>query len=423
MNDLNRRRFLQSASLIVAGGYSQFAFGNSTVEPPKFADVPTFNPKALFLTWQRDPTTTMTVQWIGSEAEGAERPVWYAKKGSGQWRNQEYSTRPFPITDQWVHRAELTSLEPGTDYIFRVGTDSAEQRFRTAPAKDTNAIQFVSGGDCGVGPHPRHTNKLAAAQSPLFALLGGDLAYENGKDPDRFLEFLENYSNDLRDDEQRLIPMIACLGNHDVDGSYGQPLKRARFFNSVFDGLFPETGYAALDFGQYLSVVLLDTNHTSPVAARRPIGWHERSRNVRIARTCSWPITCRPTHRTESLKGRLALAEPAQITGDIGCRCSNGTTSMPSWSTTITPTRERIRCWMGDRTRRAFYILATGPGDGFANRRIWINVRTSRSLRKVITYPCIASKASSDSIWRFRIPAALSTSARRPNAAERAAAD
>jgi acid phosphatase type 7 len=266
VNDLNRRRFLQSASLIVAGGYSQFAFGNAKIEPPKFADVPTFKPRALFLTWQRDPTTTMTVQWIGSEAEAAQRPVWYAKKGSQQWRSQGYSVRPFPLTDQLVHRAELTSLKPGTDYIFHVGADSAEQCFRTAPAKDTNTIQFVSGGDCGVGPHPRHTNKLAAAQSPLFALLGGDLAYENGKDPDRFLEFLENYSSDLRDDEQRLIPMIACLGNHDVDGSYGQPRKRAPFFYSLFDGLFPETGYAALDFGQYLSVVLLDTNHTSPVA-------------------------------------------------------------------------------------------------------------------------------------------------------------
>lgn len=266
MNVFNRRRFLQSASLIAASGYSHLAFGQSTAEPPQFADVPAFKPRALFLTWQRDPTTTMTVQWIGTESEGAQRPVWYAKKGSPEWRNQTYSTRRFPLTDQWVHRAELTSLEPGADYIFRVGTDSDEQAFRTAPAKDTNSIQFVSGGDSGVGSHPRHTNRLAAAQSPLFALLGGDLAYENGRDPNRFLEFMENYSNDMRDDQQRLIPMIACLGNHEVDGSYDQPRERAPFFFSMFDGLFPETGYAALDFGQYLSVVLLDTYHTSPIA-------------------------------------------------------------------------------------------------------------------------------------------------------------
>jgi acid phosphatase type 7 len=33
----------------------------------------------------------------------------------------------------------------------------------------------------------------------------------------------------------------------------------------VFDGLFSETGYASLDFGDYLSMIFLDTNHTSPI--------------------------------------------------------------------------------------------------------------------------------------------------------------
>jgi hypothetical protein len=133
------------------------------------------------------------------------------------------------------------------------------------PAKDTNAIQFVSGGDCGVGEHPRKSNKLAAAQTPSFVILGGDLAYEQGEHPDRFLEFLQNYSSDLRDEHDRLIPLVACIGNHEAVGRYGQTRKQAPFFYSVFDGLFPNTGYAALDFGQYMSLVFLDTNHTSPI--------------------------------------------------------------------------------------------------------------------------------------------------------------
>ena len=97
-----------------------------------------------------------------------------------------------------------------------------------------------------------------------------------GGSPDRFLEFLQNYSADLRDDQQRLIPLVGCIGNHEVVGGYEQPRTKAPFFYSVFDGLFPETGYAALDFGQYLSLVLLDTNHTSPIAARRRIGLSAR---------------------------------------------------------------------------------------------------------------------------------------------------
>lgn len=276
MSEFDRRRFLQCASLAMAGGYADVVFGKVSGSAPKFAERPTFEPKALFLTWQRDPTTTMTVQWVGSEADGAHRPVWYAKKGSQSWHKKEHSTRGFPMTDHRIFRAELTGLEPGTEYVFRVGTDSSEQRFRTMPTKDTNTIQFVSGGDGGVGAHARTTNKLAAVQAPAFVILGGDIAYENGESPDRFLEFLENYSADLRDDQQRLIPLVGCIGNHEVVGGYGQPRTRAPFFYSIFDGLFPETGYAALDFGQYLSLVLLDTNHTSPVSGAQT-DWLERT--------------------------------------------------------------------------------------------------------------------------------------------------
>jgi hypothetical protein len=281
MNDFDRRRFLQAASMAVAGGYAHLAignavFGNTPVEAPKFAENPTFKPRALFLTWHRDPTTTMTVQWIGSEADGAARPVWYAKKKESIWKTQAHTTRRFPLTDEWLHRAELTGLKPDTDYVFRVGTDSAELGFRTMPEKDTNVIQFVSGGDCGTGPHPRATNKLAAAQMPQFAILGGDLAYENGENPDQFLEFLENYSDDLRDEKQRLIPMLACLGNHDVSGKYGQPREHAPFFYALFGGLFTDTGYAALDFGQYMSLIFLDTDHTSPIGGAQT-DWLEKA--------------------------------------------------------------------------------------------------------------------------------------------------
>jgi hypothetical protein len=265
MNGLDRRRFLQTASLVAAGGYTHFVLGEAAKALPAFAARPTFKPTALFLTWQRDPTTTMTVQWVGSETDGSQRPVWYAKKGAQIWQTQNFSSRRFPMSDHWIFRSELTGLEPDTEYIFRIGADSAEQSFRTMPAKDTNPIQFVSGGDSGVGDAPRHSNRLAAAQAPAFVVLGGDIAYENGRDAERFLEFLENYSNDLRDG-QRLIPLIGGIGNHEVDGGYEQSREKAPFFYSVFDGLYPETGYAALDFGQYMSLVLLDTGHTSDIA-------------------------------------------------------------------------------------------------------------------------------------------------------------
>jgi len=260
----DRRRFLQAGSLLLAGGYARSLWGDEVLPPPKFAESPTFEPTALFLTWQQDPTTTMTVQWIGTEQQAADRPVWFAKVGSNEWRRLAGKAKPYPLTDKSVIRTELTGLSPDTEYMFRVGLDSAEQRFRTMPAKATNAIQFVSGGDAGIGSHPVQTNRLAAVQKPQFVVIGGDLAYENGKNADVFLEFLKNYSRDLRNGQQ-LIPMLACIGNHEVNGGYGKPRTDAPFFYSVFDGLFTDSGYASLDFGDYMSLILLDTNHTTPI--------------------------------------------------------------------------------------------------------------------------------------------------------------
>jgi hypothetical protein len=144
------------------------------------------------------------------------------------------------------------------------------------PAKANDTIHFVSGGDSGVGKHAVATNHMAAAQSPMFVVMAGDIAYEDAKSPQIFLQFFKNYSRDLRDAQQRLIPLLGGIGNHEVLGRFGRPRHEAPFFYSVFDGLYPETGYASLDFGDYLSLVFLDTNHTSPVAGAQT-DWLEKT--------------------------------------------------------------------------------------------------------------------------------------------------
>ena len=266
MTDWNRRDFLRCTSLMAGWGCASSLLAGPTPAMPGFAADATFDPTALFLTWQRDPTTTMTVQWIGDgEKDGLTRPIWYAKERSDEWRSVPSKSRRFPFTDRWIFRTELTGLEPNTDYRFRVGLDSAERRFRTMPATATNTIHFVSGGDSGIGEHAINNNHVAAAQSPMFVVLGGDLAYENGESPADFLQFLKNYSRDLKDEKGRLIPLLACIGNHEVDGGFDQTRNEAPFFYAMFDGLFTDTGYAKLDFGDYLSLVFLDSNHTTPV--------------------------------------------------------------------------------------------------------------------------------------------------------------
>jgi hypothetical protein len=278
---LTRRSFL-GASLAGCGTWATMSslLAQDKVKPStptsSYAEIPPFQPSTLFLTWQRDPTTTMTIQWVGTVGETVDTKISYSTVKNIDWQSQPTTPKPYATTDLKVFRAELTNLTPDTDYQFKIGKLSPIYRFRTMPSKSTKTIQFVSGGDCGVNTHVIANNIQAARQDPMFAVIGGDLAYENGKSPEIHLAFLRNYSKHMIGRDARLIPMVACIGNHEVEGGYKKPRTKAPFFYSLFDGLFTDTGYATLDFGDYLSLVLLDTGHTTAIEGEQT-GWLEHT--------------------------------------------------------------------------------------------------------------------------------------------------
>jgi hypothetical protein len=275
----SRRVFLGTSLATLAAGLVRADSPLDSLLPKVMDDAP-FQPSTLFLTWQRDPTTTMTVQWIGATGETSDTKVRYKTLKADDWETQPTTPRPYPGTDLKVFRAELTGLTAGADYQFKIGKQSPTYRFRTMPARATDTIHFISGGDCGVNAHTVANNMQAARQDPMFAIIGGDLGYDNGKSVEVSLAFLRNYSKHMVGRDGRLIPMITCIGNHDVDGGYNKPRAKAPFYYALFDGLYPETGYANLDFGDYLSLVLLDTNHTSPIGGDQA-DWLEKTLKAR----------------------------------------------------------------------------------------------------------------------------------------------
>jgi acid phosphatase type 7 len=283
VNQLNRRGLLRSALGGIAATFASPPMG--WAQQPGAAPIlgASTRPDTLFLTWQRDPTTTMTVQWIGRE-EGGEAPaISVARLGQDDWLSTPTRVRPFPMSNLIVFRSELTGLAPGAEYQFRIGTSPAAYRFRTMPARATDAFHFISGGDCGVNQHAVNNNIVAARQDPMFALIGGDLGYDNGTSPDVACAFIRNYSRTMTDSRGRLIPMVVCIGNHEVRGGYNGRRKDAPFFFALFDGLYAEKSYAALDFGDYLSLVLLDTGHVARIAGEQT-DWLDRTLRERTER-------------------------------------------------------------------------------------------------------------------------------------------
>ncbi|MBY0460868.1 MAG: metallophosphoesterase family protein, partial [Gemmataceae bacterium] len=240
--------------------------GAEPAPPPRAVEqLPTDHKPAdtLFLTWHRDPTTTIVVQWIGNPQPDI--PVRVAPRTGEQWKTAKVELKPWPRTDLKVHRAEFTGLTPDTEYTLQVGKSLEFRRFRTMPAKATDAFQWVSGGDSGVNAHAIGSNVLAAKQEPHFVLIGGDLGYDNGVSPKTALQFIANYSKHVIDPKGRMVPLVTCIGNHEVRGGFNGKREDATYFLPLFDGLFKDTTYATLDFGDYLSLVLLDSGHVAKI--------------------------------------------------------------------------------------------------------------------------------------------------------------
>lgn len=301
----DRRLFLGSAAGGLAALLARPAtlFGEEPVSPP-------FKPDTLHLTWHTDPTTTMVIQWVGGDAD--DTAVWYAPDKALAWTFAGHAAgRGFPLTDQTVYRYELTGLKPGTDYRFSLGRRSPVYRFRTMPAKATDAFTFVSGGDCGVNEHVVNNNKVAAKQDPYFAVIGGDLAYDNGTDPKATLGWLRNYSSTMKDGQGRLIPLVVCIGNHEVKGGYGTTRADAPLFFALFDGMYADTTYKALDFGDYLSLVLLDTGHVAKIDGDQT-DWLDKALKARADRRhliAVQHVPCYPSFRPAEILAGLVSAK------------------------------------------------------------------------------------------------------------------
>lgn len=227
-----------------------------------------FTPPALYLQWQRDPTTTMTIHWhtVGE----ARTELSYRTVASTNWQAALGSSQPFVGTDRWVHTVELTGLTPASDYEFAFARDGEVFRFRTMPKDLSQPVRFVSGGDVY---HQREwmdrMTTLAARTDPAFIVFGGDLAYAHGGTNEeqftRWFTYFDSWKKCAVAPDGRLIPMLVTIGNHEVKNSYRQPLAKAQSFYTLFSSPGPQ-GYQCLDFGKYLSLLLLDSDHTHTIA-------------------------------------------------------------------------------------------------------------------------------------------------------------
>jgi 3',5'-cyclic AMP phosphodiesterase CpdA len=102
--------------------------------------------------------------------------------------------------------------------------------------------------------------------NPLFIVLGGDIAYAINGNPFRlrssamnqWFSFLKEWSELMMGQDGRIIPFLIVAGNHDL-----APEESDLFFDLF---AFPERKlYRTIDFGDYLSLFLLDSAIFDPI--------------------------------------------------------------------------------------------------------------------------------------------------------------
>lgn len=247
-------------------------------------------------------------------------PLWTAVTTRLMINGQTYEGRAYEVPElaKVIHTVEVSGLTPDTVYNFALPdnpttvyttfkddpstsmvvhwqTDplvspygyypnpSNAFKFKTLPASlDDNSVTIMSGGD--IYQSDSQLGKLQgifdviANRRPDVFVIAGDIAYANNqwRHRGRWHTFWDEWFQRVVDPNEPITPLVVGIGNHEIgDGTNltqwegerydfdTQTLGENTWFAAQF--AFPSNGaYGVIDVGDYLSLVMLDTEHASP---------------------------------------------------------------------------------------------------------------------------------------------------------------
>lgn len=261
----------------------------------------------------------MSVQWMTKE-KNAPTSIAYKRAGIEEvWQQQDIaSMRTLPYTrDHFISSVELTQLEPDTRYVARFKEGEKPFTFRTMPRDDDEPISFIDGGDMyhDDSASMNSTSMTAAAQNPRFVVIGGDIAYSSrhnirGESPKKWISWLINWSRTMVSSEGDIIPIIPAIGNHEVNRGFGRTPRDARLFYTTFP-LPHQKAYRVIDFGNYLSLFLLDSGHTAETGGAQRSWLVDRmaERQKRPVKMASYHVPAYPSLRKYTDKHSVSVRE------------------------------------------------------------------------------------------------------------------
>lgn len=185
------------------------------------------DPDQIHAAWSQSPSTSLHLVWRTRKADCVSEAQ-YRRWGDPVWTSSVGRHRPSGV-DGRLHEVELTGLEPGTVYEYRVqGSDggfSRVARARTAPKPESTDVQIeaIFLADTGIVGRPdgltEGTARVIAAVAGLesdVVLLGGDYAYANSDLRGGSLpSAIDAWFEQMAPVAERVV-MMPTYGNHEI---------------------------------------------------------------------------------------------------------------------------------------------------------------------------------------------------------------
>jgi len=239
----------------------------------------------VYLTWQNDPSTTMTVNFHSGKAHENLRLVYDVSPHGGEVSDYAHAATgrvhqiPGLRDGRHIYTLEATDLDPGALYYFVVAAGdralTKERRFRPLPPKDA-PIRFISGGDMSILPRAHRLTKMAGKLDPMFGMVGGDIAYANGELKNAWMwdRWLKMWDKNMVGKGGVMVPMILAMGNHEANKEEGGPEVIAPFYYGYFaQGGLP---YFTRELRNDTMLFVLDSGHSVPHGGEQAV-WLEKA--------------------------------------------------------------------------------------------------------------------------------------------------
>lgn len=199
-----------------------------------------------YLSWRGDPNSSIVVNWFNTTT--GDSSVDYGPTSS-------YGSTVYNATATNYHHVELTGLNPGATYHYRIrssdGTFSSDYTFTTAPAQ-INSFSFVVYGD----PRGQQTTyepfynrhqalcNWISQSAASFALETGDTVW-GGCATVAYPHAAQGYYMDFYGLESGLAsykPIMATMGNHEVQPPDSGGTITYTYYYDLYQNAYPANG-------------------------------------------------------------------------------------------------------------------------------------------------------------------------------------